>query len=102
MKARMIRSGGNVFRDLGFPPREAENLRIRSLLMGHVRRIIEKRGLTQAEAARQMRVSQPRVSDLMRGKIEAFSIDALVSMLSSLGARVRLEVAPRRRKPRVA
>lgn len=98
MKTKMIRSSGSVFRDLGFLPEEAENLRIRSLLMGHVRRIIEKRGLTQAAAAKQMRVNQPRVSDLVRGKVDLFSIDALVSMLSHLGAGVRLEVTPRRRK----
>lgn len=102
MKTKMIRSGGNVFRDLGFPAEEAENLRIRSLLMGHVRRIIEKRALTQAEAAKQMHVNQPRVSDLVRGRIDLFSIDALVSMLARLGAKVRLDVTPRRRKSRVA
>ena len=81
MKPKLTRSSGNVFNDLGFPEEEAENLRIRSALMGHVRRMIEKRGLTQARAAKLMVVSQPRVSDLVRGKIDLFSIDGLVAML---------------------
>jgi predicted XRE-type DNA-binding protein len=91
-----------VFKDLGFPEEEAENLKIRSALMGHVRRMIEKRGLTQARAAKLMGVSQPRVSDLVRGKIELFSIDALVAMLAQLGARVRVEVTTRSRRSHVA
>ena len=102
MKPKMTRSSGNVFKDLGFPKAEAENLKIRSALMGHVRRLIEKRGLTQARAAKLMGVAQPRVSDLVRGKIDLFSIDALVAMLARLGARVSLEVATRPRKSRVA
>jgi predicted XRE-type DNA-binding protein len=102
VKAKLTRSSGNVFRDLGFPSEEADNLKIRSALIGHLRRLIEARGLTQAEAAKAMRVSQPRVSDLVRGKIDLFSIDALVTMLGHLGAKVRLEVTLRRRKSRVA
>jgi len=98
----MTRSSGNVFKDLGFPEEEAENLKIRSALMGHLRRMIEKRGLTQARAAKLMGTSQPRVSDLVRGKIELFSIDALVGMLAHLGARVRLEVTTRSRRSHVA
>ncbi|MBI3448033.1 MAG: XRE family transcriptional regulator [Acidobacteria bacterium] len=98
----MTRSSGNVFRDLGFSPEEADNLKIRSSLMGHIRRRIEARGMTQAEAARRMKVSQPRVSDLVRGKIDLFSIDSLVTMLGHLGARVRFEVVVKRTKSRVA
>ncbi|HZE88850.1 MAG TPA: XRE family transcriptional regulator [Verrucomicrobiae bacterium] len=102
VKNRMTRSSGNVFKDLGFPEEEAENLKIRSALMGHVRRIMDKRGLTQARAARLMGVSQPRVSDMVRGKIDLFSIDALVAMLAHLGARVRLEVISPSRRSHVA
>ena len=102
MKPRITRSSGNVFKDIGFPEEEAENLKIRSDLMGHVRRLIDKRGLTQARAAKLMGVSQPRVSDLVRGKIDSFSIDSLVAMLARLGARVSLAVATRPRKSRVA
>lgn len=102
MKPRMTRSSGNVFRDLGFPEEEAENLKIRSALMGHLRRLIEAKGLTQAHAAKLMGVTQPRVSDLVRGKIDLFSIDALITMLAHLGAKVRVEVRPRPRKSQVA
>ena len=102
MKPRITRSSGNVFRDLGFPEEEAENLKIRSALMGHVRRLIDKHGLTQARAAKVMGVTQPRVSDLVRGKIDLFSIDALVAMLAHLGAKVRVEVTARLRRSRVA
>jgi predicted XRE-type DNA-binding protein len=89
MAARKLRrSSGNVFRDLGFSNEEAENLRIRSELMARLARVIHDRDLTQAEAARILGVSQPRVSDLVRGKIDLFSIDMLVNMLAKAGLRV--------------
>ena len=91
-KPKLTRSSGNVFRDLGFPAEEAEHLRLRSLLMIEVRKLIERRGLTQKEAALLFGVTQPRISDLVRGKIELFSIDTLVDMLALAGARVELVV----------
>jgi predicted XRE-type DNA-binding protein len=91
-KPKLTRSSGNVFRDLGFPAEEAEHLRLRSLLMIEVRKLIERRGLTQKEAAVLFGVTQPRISDLVRGKIELFSIDTLVDMLAQAGARVELVV----------
>lgn len=91
-KPKLTRSSGNVFRDLGFPAEEAEHLRLRSLLMIEVRKLIERRGLTQKEAALLFGVTQPRISDLVRGKIELFSIDTLVDMLAQAGARVELVV----------
>ncbi len=98
------RSTGNVFADLGFPPEEAEHLRIRADLMIALTRLIESRGLTQTSAARLFGVTQPRISDLVRGKIDRFSIDTLVTMLAKAGAKVRVEIrssAPRRVPPRV-
>ena len=92
LKPKLTRSSGNVFRDLGFPAEEAEHLRLRSLLMIEVRKLIERRGLTQKEAALLFGVTQPRISDLVRGKIELFSIDTLVDMLALAGARVELVV----------
>ena len=91
-KPKLTRSSGNVFRDLGFPAEEAEHLRLRSQLMIEVRKLIERRGLTQKEAALLFGVTQPRISDLVRGKIELFSIDTLVDMLAQAGARVDLVV----------
>ena len=96
--AKTVRRGsGNVFRDLGFPPREAEHLRIRSDLMIQLTKLIQAEGLTQAEAARRLRVTQPRISDLVRGKIDRFSIDTLIEMLGCAGARVAVVVRRRRR-----
>jgi predicted XRE-type DNA-binding protein len=89
----MTRSSGNIFADLGFAEPEAEHLRIRSLLVIRLRRLIESRGLTQKEAAALFGVTQPRVSDLVRGKIDRFSIDTLIEMLAAAGARVRISVA---------
>jgi predicted XRE-type DNA-binding protein len=101
MKVKMERSSGNVFRDLGFEPAEAESLRIRARLMVELRQLMVTRKLTQQAAARLWGVTQPRVSNLVRGKIDLFSIDTLVDMLSQLGAGVELRVhAPRTRTPR--
>lgn len=97
MSRKFRRSSGNVFRDLGFPAEEAEKLRIRSDLMARLARVIKTRGLTQAEAARQFGVTQPRISDLVRGKIELFSIDMLVGMLGKAGMRVTVTARARSR-----
>ena len=96
MATKMERSSGNVFRDLGFDAQEAENLRLRSELMIHVRELIERRRLTQAAAAKLFGVTQPRVSDLVRGRIDLFSIDMLVKMLAQAGVQVRLVLKRRR------
>ena len=94
---KLRRSSGNVFRDLGFATEEAENLRIRAELMVRLTRVIEAEELTQAEAARLLGVTQPRVSDLTRGKIELFSIDTLVKMLGKAGLRVSVTARPGKR-----
>ena len=94
---KVKRSSGNVFRDLGFAAEDAENLRIRSELMIRLANLIEERDLTQAEAASMFGVSQPRVSDLVRGKIDLFSIDMLVKMLAKGGLRVTFTARTRRR-----
>ncbi len=97
MPTRVRHSSGNVFRDLSFPREEAENLRIRSDLMISLCRLIETRGLTQAQAAKQLGVTQPRISDLVRGKINLFSVDSLIEMLGHAGARVSFVVKTRKR-----
>jgi predicted XRE-type DNA-binding protein len=96
MTNKMRRSGGNVFRDLGFPPEEAKHLLIRADLMIEITKLIARRGLTQAKAAALFRVSQPRISDLTRGKIEKFSIDTLVEMLGRAGVDVGFTTKSRR------
>jgi len=92
MARKITHSTGNVFQDLGFPKEEAENLKIRSALMAVIRAIIDEEGLTQARAAKLFGVTQPRISDLVRGKIELFSIDSLVNMVAASGRRVDISI----------
>lgn len=73
-------------------PEEAANLRARAELMQQVERIVKAAGWTQAEAAKQCGVTQPRMNDLLRGRVSRFSLDALVNMVTALGRRVRVEV----------
>jgi predicted XRE-type DNA-binding protein len=71
---------------------EAENLKIRTDVMIRLSKLIATRGLTQAETARLFGATQPRVNDLVRGKIDRFSIDTLVAMLGHAGVRVQIVV----------
>lgn len=73
-------------------PAAAENMKLRSRLMMALREHIEREGLTQAQAARLFGVTQPRVSDLMRGKIDLFAIDTLVNMAAAAGLHVEMNV----------
>jgi predicted XRE-type DNA-binding protein len=102
MKFKVTRSSGNVFRDLGFSAEEAEHLKIRSDLMIHIQKLIAARGLKQAQAAKILHITQPRVSDLLRGRIDLFSTDTLIDMLAHVGVRVKVIVAPSRRRMKVA
>jgi len=95
MAVRVRRSSGNVFRDLGFSEEEAENLKIRADLMIELTGLIEAQGLTQVAAAKLLGVTQPRISDLMRGKIDRFSVDGLIEMLGHAGACVSVVVTQR-------
>ncbi len=97
-RVKVTPSTGNVFRNLGFPPEEAEHLLIRADLMIELQRRIEAEGMSQAAAAKLLRVTQPRISDLLRGRIDLFSTDALIDMLARLGVQVRVLVKPTRRK----
>jgi predicted XRE-type DNA-binding protein len=92
----VARSSGNVFRDVGFSREEAEHLSVRADLLIQLQRMIASRRLRQAEVAKILRVTQLRVSDLLRGRIDLFSTDALIDMLARLGVRVRLVVKPSR------
>lgn len=85
-----------AFEALGSAPEEADHLRIRADLMLALEKLIAERGWTQAEAARALGVTQPRVSDLVRGKFDRFSIDTLVHLLSQAGADVTFKVRRRR------
>jgi predicted XRE-type DNA-binding protein len=89
---KIERGSGNVFRDIGFSPEEAQNLHLRSELMTRVEQFVKRSDVTQAEAARALGITQPRLNDLLRGKIDKFSLDALVNMLGHAGMRVELRV----------
>jgi predicted XRE-type DNA-binding protein len=100
-KSSLSRSSGNVFRDLSFGPEQAAHLLIRADLMIQIEKALKERGLKQAQAAKILQVTQPRVSDLLRGRIDLFSTDTLIDMLARLGIRVRL-LTRRLRSTRVA
>ena len=89
-KLKITRGSGNVFLDIGFASEEAENLLLRAQLMSRIRDAAS--GLTQRDAAKSFGVTQPRLNDLLRGKIGKFSLDALVNMLGHAGLRVELRV----------
>ena len=93
MKEKITQSSGNVFTDLGFPPEEAAILAMRADLMAQLRLVIEKRDWTQAEAAQKLGISQSRVSDLMRGKWDKFSLDMLVTLATRAGLHCELKLA---------
>lgn len=76
---------GSIFDDLDFPHEEAVNLKIRARLMRAVEEELDKQHLTQIQAAKILGITQPRISDLKRGKIHLFTIDILVNMLAKLG-----------------
>ncbi len=73
-------------------PEEAANLRARAELMQQIEAIVKKAGWTQADAAKRCGVTQPRMNDLLRGRVSRFSLDALVNMATALGRRVRVAV----------
>jgi predicted XRE-type DNA-binding protein len=86
------RKAPSVFEQIGFSCDEAAHLQLRSAMMTRLMAEIENQGLTQADAAKRMGITQPRVSDLMRGKLHLFSIDSLVALLSGMGLRVDFKV----------
>lgn len=85
---------GNVFADLGFP--DAEERKTKVLLALQIQRILEERRLTQVGAARILGVNQPKVSALVNGRLEGFSVERLMTFLTALGRDVQITVGPRR------
>jgi predicted XRE-type DNA-binding protein len=82
----------NVWDALADTPEEAANLTLRSDLMIKIETIVKENGWTQKEAAKQCGITQPRMNDLLRGRISRFSIDALVNIAASLGRKVRVSL----------
>jgi predicted XRE-type DNA-binding protein len=92
MTTSITPSTGDVFRDIGFNETEAEDLRLRSDLMMALRDKIAALKKRQTEIAGLLGVSQPRISDLMRGKIHLFGAESLAKMLARLGASIDVKV----------
>ncbi len=92
MKKVKVETFASVWDALADTPEEAANLRLRSAIMRQIAAIVEESGWTQAEAAARCGVTQPRINDLLRGRIARFSLDALVNIAAALGRRVTVKV----------
>jgi predicted XRE-type DNA-binding protein len=93
MSRAKVESFASVWDAIADTAEEAANLRVRSELMSKLAAIVERNHWTQAEAASRCRVAQPRINDLLRGRISRFSIDALVNLAAALGQRVHIDLA---------
>jgi predicted XRE-type DNA-binding protein len=93
MKKKTTKSSGNVYVDLGLNPAEAAVLQMRANLMSDLRLYIQKHKLTQSVAAKRLGIAQSRVSDLVRGKWDKFSLEMLITLEARLGRTIRVEFA---------
>jgi predicted XRE-type DNA-binding protein len=98
MSKAKTKTFSSVWDAIADTPHEAENLRVRSELMSKIALILERSDWTQADTARRCGVTQPRINDLLRGRISRFSLDALVNIACMLGQHVRLELGAIRTK----
>ena len=91
-RLKITSGSGNVFQDIGFAPEEAENLKLRSDLMMRIEDSYKKSGATQATAAKTLGLTTPRFNALLKGKINLFSLDALVNIAVRAGLRIEMRV----------
>jgi predicted XRE-type DNA-binding protein len=93
----------NVFQNLGFEPQEAQNLLLRAQAWAAIIQWHRKSGLTQAQAAKMLGMTQPRLNQLLKGKLTEFSLDALVNITAAAGMKITFTVsAPKKPKKSVA
>lgn len=90
----VTRGGGNIFADLGLPNADEHMLKARLVIC--IDKMIEQTGLTQQAAAKKMGISQPDVSNLLRGRFEGFSLERLLGFVRALGSDVEIKVKRRR------
>jgi len=90
--ARVTVGSGNIFIDLGFDPAEAEVMKLRAQVMIEMEQHLKAQGWTQAEAARKLHVTQPRISRLVKGKWENFSLDMLLTLAARAGLKPKLKL----------
>ena len=93
MARKVTESSGNIFLDLGFPPHEAEVMMLRARLAEALRAWIERQKLTQTQASKRLGITQPRVSEITRGKVELLSLDYLVGLCAKAGIPFDLRLA---------
>jgi predicted XRE-type DNA-binding protein len=93
MATRIKKSSGNVFLDLGFPPHEAAVMLLRAQLAEALRVWVEQNDLTQAQAAKKLGISQPRLSEITRDKVELLSLDYLVGLCAKAEIPVKMRLA---------
>lgn len=93
MAKKATESSGNIFLDLGFPPHEAAVMLLRAELAEALRAWIESEDLTQAQVAKRLAISQPRVSEIVRGRVELLSLDYLVGLCAKAGIPVHVRLA---------
>jgi predicted XRE-type DNA-binding protein len=93
MKNKVIMSSGNVFADIGLP--DAEERLAKAQLAHKISEIIQRRHISQAEAARILGTEQPKISAIMNGKLSGFSLERLIYFLNVLGSDVQIIVKPK-------
>lgn len=96
-KAKVTPGGGNVFADLGLP--EAEDRLLKAQLALKIRQLIEQKELTQAEVAPLLGLDQPKVSNLVRGRLAGFSVERLFGILNRLGHNVEVRISEDEHEP---
>lgn len=89
---RTVNKYDSVWDALADTPEQAANLKARADLMQQIAAIVQQSGWTQAEAAQRCGVTQPRINDLLRGRVSRFSLDALVNIATAIGRRVHVEL----------
>src|SRR5712692_2850420 len=92
-QARQVKGANNVFLDLGFPPHEAAVMLLRCELAEALRKWMDRESCTQAEAAKRLGVSQPRISEIARNKVDKLSLDYLPGLCAKGGVAVKLKMA---------
>ena len=90
---RRTKGSGNVFRDLGFDPAEAKVMALRAEVMIRMEQHLKAQGWTQAEAARRLGITEPRVSRLIRGQCKDFSLDMLLTLAARAGLEPQVRLA---------
>jgi predicted XRE-type DNA-binding protein len=89
---KKLENYASVWEAIADTPAQAANLRARAELMQQIAALVKRQGWTQVEAAGHCGVTQPRINDLLRGRVSRFSLDALVNISTALGCRVRVDL----------